>query len=172
MAEAEANGSREELRMLYHLEARAAEGVRRNRWVVLFYGFLVYVLILLAARPLVGEGDVLRLLVVSAFSLIVLVFSIWFLASSKRHLAALSGKLAEIAGQLSQGLRQPALFEEPREYRRDDTPLLIFFAGLLTAGWFITNLLLYRLDPVVIFILLAFSFYIWLVSIIALLSVS
>ena len=56
--------------------------------------------------------------------------------------------------------------------RRDETPLLIFFAGLLTAGWFITNLLLYRLDPVVVFILLAFSIYIWLVSVIALLSIS
>lgn len=158
--------------MLYNLEAQASEAVRRNRWLALFYGFLVYVLILLAARPLVGEEDLLRLLIVSAFSLVVLVFSIWFLASTKRRLNTIRGRLAELAAQFSESFRRVVSLEELREHRRDDTSLLIFFAGLLTAGWFVTNLLLYRLDPVVVFILMAFAIYIWLVSIITLLSIS
>lgn len=172
MAEGEVEGAREELRMLYRLEARSAEGVRRNRWVVVFYGFLVYVLILLAARPLAGEDDLLRLFIVSAFSLVVLVFSIWFLASSKRYLLASRARLADISGQFSEAFRKTVGSPDPRELQQGETSLLIFFAGLLTAGWFVTNLLLYRLEPVVIFILLAFSLYIWLVSIITLLSIS
>lgn len=171
MGEAERDGTGEELRMLYRLEAGTIESVKRNQWIVLFYGFLIYVLILLAARPLTDGRDLLRLAIVSVFSLMVLVFSLWFLAATKRHLSAIRGTLSEISSQFSESFRRLSL-GDPHAHRRDDTPLLIFFAGLLTGGWFITNMLLYELDPVVLFIFLAFSIYIWLVSIITLLSIS